>query len=46
MNLGHWQWAKGDLREQQAQEFARGTEAAQPLQAQRSKTCRGSSGSA
>ncbi len=31
VNLGHWQWSKGDLRERQAQEFARGSEEAQPL---------------
>lgn len=31
MNLGHWQWSKGDLRERQAREFARGSEEAQPL---------------
>jgi surfeit locus 1 family protein len=29
--LGNWQWSKGDRRQQQAKEFARGTEAALPL---------------
>ena len=31
MSLGHWQWSKGNLREHQAEAFAHGSEAAQPL---------------
>jgi surfeit locus 1 family protein len=31
LTLGHWQWAKGTLRATQAEEFARGSEAAEPL---------------
>jgi surfeit locus 1 family protein len=29
--LGHWQWERGNLREAQAQEFARGADRVQPL---------------
>jgi surfeit locus 1 family protein len=35
VNLGNWQWTKGNLRERQAREFARGTDAAQPLDGRR-----------
>lgn len=31
VGLGRWQWSKGNLREHQAEEFAQGTEQAQPL---------------
>lgn len=31
ISLGRWQWAKGEFREAQASEFARGTERALPL---------------
>jgi cytochrome oxidase assembly protein ShyY1 len=31
VNLGRWQWNKGDLRASQAAEFARGTGTAEPL---------------
>jgi surfeit locus 1 family protein len=30
-SLGRWQWSKGDLRAQQAAQFARGAETAEPL---------------
>jgi surfeit locus 1 family protein len=33
VNLGRWQWAKGNLREAQALEFARGSETPVPLDA-------------
>ena len=31
VNLGRWQWNKGDLRAQQAAQFAHGTDTAEPL---------------
>jgi surfeit locus 1 family protein len=31
LSLGHWQWSKGNLRAAQAEEFARGSGAAEPL---------------
>jgi surfeit locus 1 family protein len=31
VNLGRWQWNKGDLRAKQAAEFARGADTAEPL---------------
>jgi surfeit locus 1 family protein len=31
VTLGNWQWTKGNLRERQAEEFAHGSEVAQPL---------------
>jgi len=31
VSLGRWQWAKGELREAQAEEFSRGTDRAVPL---------------
>jgi surfeit locus 1 family protein len=31
LSLGHWQWSKGNLREAQAEEFARGSGTAEPL---------------
>jgi surfeit locus 1 family protein len=31
LSFGHWQWSKGTLRAQQAEAFARGSDAAQPL---------------
>jgi surfeit locus 1 family protein len=34
VNLGRWQWAKGNLREAQAEEFARGSEQPIPIGAQ------------
>src|SRR2546430_1795959 len=35
VNLGRWQWDKGNLRAQQAAEFAHGASAAEPLGADR-----------
>jgi surfeit locus 1 family protein len=31
VNLGRWQWSKGNLREHEAAEFAHGTDTAEPL---------------
>ncbi len=31
LSLGHWQWSKGNLRERQAEQFARGSGVAEPL---------------